>query len=93
MTQVREDEEEPEDFKKDRGDGDADCGIAAALTDAEYRRIATVSAEDEELEDLTPAAAAAPEFKDRGAPPLREEMVLMVVREPEAALALIGVEA
>ncbi len=91
MTQVREDEEEPEDFKKDRGDGDADCGIAAALTDAECRRIATVSAEDEELEDLTPAAAA-PEFKDRGAPPLREEMILMVVREPGAALALVGVE-
>jgi len=88
---VREDEEEPEDFKKDRGDGDADCGIAAALTDAECRRIATVSAEDEELEDLTPAAAG-PEFKDRGAPPFREEMILMVLREPGAALALIGVE-
>ncbi len=91
MTQVREDEEEPEDFKKDRGDGDADCGIAAALTDAECRRIATDSAEDEEMEDLTPAAAT-PEFKDRGAPPLWEEMMLVVVREPGAALALIGVE-
>ncbi len=85
-------DEGPEDFKKDRGDGDADCGIAAALTDAECRRIATVSAEDEELEDLTTAAAATPEFKDRGAPPLREEMMLVVVREPGAALALIGVE-
>jgi len=88
---VREDEEEPEDFKKDRVDGDADCGIAAALTDAECRRIATDSAEDEEMEDLTPAAAT-PEFKDRGAPPLWEEMMLVVVREPGAALALIGVE-
>jgi hypothetical protein len=32
------------------------------------------------------------EFKDRGALPLWEEMTLVVVREPGAALILIGIE-
>jgi hypothetical protein len=64
VTQVREDEEEPDDFKKDRG---VDCGIVVLLTNAECRRIATVSIEDEELEDLTPTVDFS-EFKDRGAP-------------------------
>jgi hypothetical protein len=65
VTQVREDEEEPDDFKKDRGDEDTDYGIVVPLTDAKCRRIATVSVEDEELEALTPIAVIS-EFKDRG---------------------------
>ncbi len=90
VTQVREDEE-PDDFKKDRGDEDADCGIAAPIINAECRWIATVSVEDEELEDLT-AAAVTSEFKDRGAPPFREEMTLVVVRESVATLVLIKIQ-
>jgi hypothetical protein len=91
VTQVREDEEEPDDFKKDRGDEDTDYGIVVPLTDAKCRRIATVSVEDEELEALTPIAVIS-EFKDRGAPPLWEEMTLVVVKEPGAALILNGIE-
>jgi len=91
VTQVREDEEKLDDFRKDRGDEDVDCGIITPLTDAECRRIATVSVKDEELEDLTPTAVIS-EFKDGGAPPLWEEMTLVVVREPGAALVLIGIE-
>jgi hypothetical protein len=67
VTQVREDKEEPDGFKKDRSDEDEDCGIVAPLTDAECLRIATISVEDEEQEDLTPTAGFS-EFKDRGAP-------------------------
>jgi hypothetical protein len=92
VTQVREeDEEKLDDFKKDRGDEDVDCGIVAPLTDAECRRIATISVKDEELEDLTPTAVIS-KFKDRGVPPLWEEMALVVVREPGAPLILIGIE-
>jgi hypothetical protein len=69
VTQVKEDKEQLEDFKKDHGDKDANYGIAIALINTECRQIATVFAEDEELEDLIPIVLTL-EFKDQGVPPL-----------------------
>jgi hypothetical protein len=81
VTQVKEDEEQLEDFKKDHGDKDVNYGIIIALC----QQITTIFAKDEELEDLIPIVVTL-EFKEQGALPLWDEMMLVVIKELEATL-------
>jgi hypothetical protein len=91
VTQVKDDEKQPEDFKKDHGDKDADYGIAITLIDTKCQQIAILFVEDEKLKDLIPIVATL-KVKDQGAFLLWDEMMLVVIKEPETTLVLIRIE-